>query len=144
MHSTYINALFLEERYGKEAYDRAIRFCRNAWIDTADENTKLAIANMAVYSNTLYRAVVFCKTPVILDALRRKLGDEAFFAGFRSAFAPGDRSVDGFERLESGFEQATDIELRSFFDQWIYRADFPELEFELDGAQLIVRQTQEE
>lgn len=142
--STYTNALFLEERYGVDAYRRAIRYCRDAWIGSADENTEYAVANPQVYSNARYRSVVFCKTPVVLDVLRRQLGDEVFFAGFRRAFAPGDRALDGFERFERGFEEAADIELRPFFDQWFFRAGFPELELALEGARVTVRQTQAE
>jgi len=142
--STYTNALFLEERYGQETYRRAIRYCRDAWIDGADESTEYAVANPAVYTSSRYRSVVFCKTPVALDALRRRLGDEVFFDGFRRAFAQDDRALDGFERFEGGFEQAADIELRPFFDQWFFRAGFPQLELALEGARVIVRQTQEE
>lgn len=146
--STYTNTLFLEERYGEDAYRRAIRYCRDAWIESADESTEYAIANPAVYSNTRYRSVVFCKTPVALDALRRRLGDEVFFAGLRRAFALRDRSVDGFERLERGFEEAAKAELRPFFDQWFFRAGFPELEVAHErtrqGARVTVRQAQDE
>ena len=142
--STYTNALFLEERHGIETYRRAIRFCRDAWIDSADEDTEYAIANPAVYTSGRYRPVVFCKTPVVLDALRRRLGDEVFFAGLRAAFALRDPAVDGFDRLEQGFEQAAEVELRPFFDQWFFRAGFPELEVSHDGSSVTVRQVQEE
>ena len=91
---------------------------------------------------------MFCKTPVVLDALRRRLGDERFFDGFRRAFALRDANADGFERLERGFEAATGEELRPFFDQWFFRAGFPALEATLQAtgseAVVTIRQVQEE
>lgn len=146
--STFMNALYLEERYGEQAYLEAIAGCRDAWIDAADEQTEYAIASPAVYTNTRYRSVVFCKTPVVLDGLRRQLGDELFFAGMRAAFAQTDRAVDGFERFESGFELATELDLSAFFEQWFFRAGFPELQLGHEpiegGVRLVVRQLQAE
>ncbi len=103
--STFTDALFVEARHGHDAYLRTLHSTRQGWLATAGTETEFAIANPAVYSNSRYRSVVFCKTPVVLHALRRRLGDELFFAGLRRAF-----------------------ELRSFFDQWFFRAGFPTLE----------------
>ena len=116
--STYTNALFLEVREGAGAYQGTIRYCADGWMGGAGQGTEFAIADARIYSSPRYRAVVFCKTPVVLDALRRRLGDERFFDGFRRAFALRDANADGFERLERGFEAATGEELRPFFDQW--------------------------
>jgi hypothetical protein len=146
--STYTNALFLERRHGDEAYRNAIAYCRKAWLAGAGRDREYAIADPAVYSSRRYRAVVFCKTPLVLDLLRRKLGDEKFFAGFRAAFAIDDRRIDGFERLERGFEEAAGIELRPFFDQWFFRAAFPRLELRHEaregGITVVVQQLQDE
>ncbi|NOT31294.1 MAG: hypothetical protein HOP15_12685 [Planctomycetes bacterium] len=144
--STYTNALFLEVRHGAAAYNGTIRTCRDAWIGGAGAVTEFAISHPNVYSNARYRPVVFCKTPLVLDALRRRLGDQRFFDGFRRAFALRDPSVDGFERLERGFEAAAGEELGSFFEQWFFRAGFPTLRssFEArdDGVTVTLRQTQ--
>ncbi len=146
--STYTNALFLEEREGFETYARTVGFCRDAWIGGAGQEMEFAIANPMVYSNTRYRSVVFCKTPVVLDALRRRLGDETFFAGFRRAFDLPARDVDGFERMQQGFSEIAKTDLRWFFDQWFFTAGFPTVEYEhtFSGGslELVVRQTQEE
>jgi len=144
--STFTNALFVEERHGHDAYVRTIRSCRDLWVGSAGGATEFAVANPAVYSNTRYRAVVFCKTPVVLDLLRRELGDEEFFAGMRGGFTDPDRSIDGFERLQRGFEQATGRDLSAYFDQWFFRAGFPTLHLSHEaidgGVRVTVRQQQ--
>lgn len=146
--STYTNALFLEIRHGKDAYDRTLRYCRDAWVKSAGKATEYAIANMAVYTNARYRPVVFCKTPVVFDALRRHLGDAVFFDGLRRSFAIRDTATDGFARLEQGFSDAAEQDLRPFFDQWFFRAGFPTVEVshrDEDGAVVVMlRQVQDE
>jgi len=144
--STYTNALFVEARHGHDAYLKTMRSVRDGWIGPAGAETEFAIANPAVYSNSRYRSVVFCKTPVVLHGLRRRLGDERFFAGLRRAFELRDPDVDGFERFERGFEEATRLDLRPFFDQWFFRAGFPTLEVghekSASGVRVTLRQTQ--
>lgn len=146
--STFTNALFVEELHGAEAYRKTLASCRRAWIGSAGRETEFAIANPLVYTNTRYRAVVFCKTPVVLDHLRRRLGDEAFFAGFRRGFTNPDRAIDGFDRLATGFTEETGVDHRRFFEQWFFRAGFPTIELAHEvtatGARVTVRQTQEE
>ena len=146
--STFTNALFVEARHGHDAYLRTLRSTRDAWIAGAVGETEFAVADPAVYSNSRYRSVVFCKTPIVLHALRRELGDELFFTGLRRAFDLRDAAIDGFERLQLGFEEASARDLGPFFDQWFYRAGFPIVVIEHaatpDGARVTVRQTQEE
>lgn len=146
--STFTNALFVEARHGVEAYRKTLASCRRAWLGQSGVATEYAIANPQVYSNTRYRSVVFCKTPLVLDQLRRRLGDEVFFAGLRLAFADDDRSADGFDRLERGFSSASGADQRPFFEQWFFRAGAPTIAIEHaatpTGVRVRVRQTQAE
>lgn len=146
--STYTNALFVESLHGAAAYRKTLAACRKVWIGSAGGETEYAIANPHVYTNTRYRAVVFCKTPIVLDHLRRRLGDEKFFAGFRRGFSNSDPSVDGFDRLARGFSEACGADFGPFFEQWFFRAGFPTIDVAHsatpEGARVTVKQTQEE
>lgn len=146
--STYTNALFVESLHGAEAYRKTLAACRKAWIGSAGGETEYAIANPHVYTNKRYRAVVFCKTPIVLDHLRRRLGDEKFFDGLRRGFSNSDPSVDGFDRLARGFSEASDSDLSPFFEQWFFRAGFPTIEVTHsetpEGAHVTVKQTQDD
>ena len=146
--STYTNALFVEARHGMAAHCKTLSQCRHTWIATAGSEMEFAIADPMVYSNTRYRSVVFCKTPVVLHALRQQLGDEVFFAGLRRGFENADDSVDGFDRLQQGFEEASGEDLQAFFDQWFFRAGFPRIRVETEVAgnevRIALRQEQDE
>ena len=146
--STYSNALFIEALHGYDSYLKVIAGCQDGWIDGAGAATEFAVADPAVYSNTRYRSVVFCKTPLVLHALREQLGDERFFAGLAAAFGERDNAVDGFARFARGFGRGAGIDLTAFFEQWFFRAGFPLLEVAqrpmAGGASLSVRQLQAE
>jgi aminopeptidase N len=74
-----------------------------------------------------YRALVYNKSAVVLDMLRRIVGDEAFAHGLRSfyeKFRYRKASTDDFRR---SLESAAGRDLRQFFDQWIRGASVPEL-----------------
>lgn len=146
--STFTNALFVEALHGVGAYRKVIAGCQDGWIEPAGAATEYAIADPAVYSNARYRSVVFCKTPVVLHALREQLGDARFFAGLATAFAERDRSVDGFERFARGFSAGAGADLAAVFEQWFFRGGFPTLAVEqhpiAGGAAVTVRQRQAE
>ncbi len=146
--STYTNALFVEELHGREAGRRVLATCRKGWIEETSDATEFAIADPAVYSNARYRTVVFCKTPVVLGALRDQLGDERFFAGFREGFARRERAQDGFDRFIDGFSAGAGVDLGPFFEQWFFRAGFPTIAVTqrpmVGGASVTVRQLQPE
>lgn len=146
--STYTNALFVEELHGAPAYRKTIATCRRAWIGSAGRETEYAVANPLVYTNTRYRAVVFCKTPIVLDHLRRRLGDDRFFAGFRRGFMNRDTGLDGFDRLAKGFTDETGVDHGPFFEQWFFRAGFPTIavkhESTENGLRVTIEQTQDE
>ncbi|MBM4015628.1 MAG: M1 family metallopeptidase [Planctomycetes bacterium] len=146
--STYSNALFVEALHGYDAYLRVIAGCQDGWIDAAGAMTEFAVADPAIYSNARYRSVVFCKTPLVLHALREQLGDARFFAGLAAAFGERDRAVDGFERFARGFARGAGADVAAFFERWFFRAGFPQLQVTqrpmAGGASLRVVQVQPE
>lgn len=79
---SYMQALYVEELSGKEAYQRFMqrsRFFRN----------DLAVAPREVRSSEeIYRAPIYTKGAWVLHTLRYLIGDEAFFAALRKMAYP--------------------------------------------------------
>ncbi len=144
--STFTNLLFAENRHGREAFDRGIKVCVDAYQRSTTVGKDVAIADPAVYTTDAYRGIVFCKTPAILAMLRDEVGDEKFFKAWRRAFGDYDPNRDGFETVEKAFSQVVGKDMSWFFDQWFFQAGQPELEISFSQDEkkvnVKVRQTQ--
>ena len=58
--------------------------------------------------------------------LRTEVGDETFFAGWRSVFDDYDTSRDGFDNVRDVFSRTTGADKQWFFDQWFFQAGHPQ------------------
>jgi aminopeptidase N len=84
------------------------------------------------YSEELMDRHAYEKGACVLHMLRHVLGDEAFFRSlmrYLSKFAFGVAETND---LKSAIEEITGKNLHWFFDQWIYRPGYPELEVEYE------------
>lgn len=101
------------------------------------------------FSDELMDRHAYEKGACVLHLLRQELGDDAFFrslARYLSKFAFGVAEANDFK---VAIEEATGRNLHWFFDQWIYKAGYPELEVEYEWQRerkmlrLAVKQMQE-
>jgi aminopeptidase N len=125
--STFTNCLLVERRHGREAYRKAMKFCRDAYIALSKLGRDVAVADPKVYRSDAYRGIAFCKVPAILDMLRTELGDEAFFAGWRRAFSQFDPDRDGYDVLQRAFSEVAERDFKVFFDQWFFVGGLPRI-----------------
>lgn len=138
--STFTNALFIERRHGREAFRKTVRALRLVYMQSTALGCDVAVADPDIYSTSAYRGIVFCKTPVALAMLRERIGDEKFFAAWRSAFGEFSPGTDGFDVVEQAFSNEVGEDLTWFFDQWFFQAGWPKvtLEYVQDGKGLHV------
>jgi hypothetical protein len=139
--STFTNALVAEHRYGAAAYRNYIRFCADSYLNGVLTAKDVASADPAVYRTPAYRVVAFCKNAVVLDMLRRDVGDDQFFAGWRRTFETVAPSRDGYDVLRDAFSSTTGRDMRWFFDQWLFQSGFPEIvtEFAASGQTVTIQ-----
>lgn len=71
--------------------------------------------------------VAYYKGAFVLDMLRDKLGDDAFFSGMRTFVANNSGSFPDWNDAQAAFEQASGKDLSKFFTQWLDRPDAPRL-----------------
>ncbi|MGH9244801.1 MAG: M1 family metallopeptidase [Acidimicrobiales bacterium] len=75
----------------------------------------------------LFAASVYIRGALTLHALRRTVGDDAFFETLRTytaEFADGNATTDDFV---GAAERESGMELTELFDRWLYEEDVPEL-----------------
>ena len=74
-----------------------------------------------------FRTIVYNKSAVVLDMLRRLIGDDAFYAGLRRYYRDHRFEKAGTQDLRAAFEAETPMRLRRFFDGWIDTPGIPHL-----------------
>ncbi|MDH3392518.1 MAG: ChaN family lipoprotein [Desulfobulbaceae bacterium] len=73
------------------------------------------------------RAVGYAKGMMVFHMLRQQLGDEDFHKGIRDFYQRMRFREASWDDLRTSFETAGRQELKPFFDQWLNRADIPEI-----------------
>lgn len=80
----------------------------------------------------------------VYHMLRKRMGDEAFFASLKAITKRYGRKMVCLEDWKSVFQQHTDVSLDQFFEQWLYWKGAPKLESkQLDANTLEISQIQQ-
>jgi aminopeptidase N len=133
--ATFFVAAIKEERWGRAAYDRELSLWRKrsakVHADGRDAPVSLSAPDGAprpapAESALPPRGVTYARGALVLDTLRRELGDAVFWDGIRRYVAEragkGARTGD----LRAALEAASRRDLRPFFARWVY-APAPDL-----------------
>jgi len=73
------------------------------------------------------RAVGYNKVSMIFHMLRRKVGDEVFYAALRDFYEQMKFRKASWNDIKQSFNKAANLDLTDFFDQWLLRPDVPVL-----------------
>jgi aminopeptidase N len=69
------------------------------------------------------RAVGYNKVSMIFHMLRRKVGDEVFYAALRDFYEQMKFRKASWNDIKQSFNKAANLDLTDFFDQWLLRPD---------------------
>jgi len=119
--ATYMAAAFLEERFGRPAYDRTVdRFrAEYARVRNAGGDRSLVFPDWNRPS-AHDRTLVYQKGALVLHELRTLVGDQAFWTGIRAyTRAHAGQSVTTPE-FQKAMETSANRDLAPFFAQWVY------------------------
>ncbi len=129
--ATYFVAATKEDRWGRAAYDGEMKNfrARSAKAHAAGKDAPIALSNPdgslsrpVAESDLQARGVTYFRGALVLDKLRREIGDDAFWNGIRKytrdRAGKGARTSD----LRMAFESSSGRDLESFFATWVYRA----------------------
>ncbi|MBA4312879.1 MAG: hypothetical protein C0417_09640 [Chlorobiaceae bacterium] len=127
--ATYFENLYREYSLGKDDAEKSLMEAQTGLrnLDDADRRRPM-VCNKYNNPLDLFDSRIYGKGAVVLNMLRDFLGDELFFKSIklyteRNAF----RSVETND-FKNAIEEATGHNLYWFFDQWIYKAGYPEFE----------------
>ncbi len=125
----YFAALYAEHSRGAGLFDQVIRRMQN-WAVAESNQGPVYLGYRVGHvkgDRRVFRAVVYDKGAMVLHMLRRLVGDEAFFGGLRRFYNTWRFQKAGTDDLRAPMEQASGLDLRRFFDQWVLGEGLPQV-----------------
>jgi len=77
--------------------------------------------------NRKLRAIGYDRGSMLFHMLKLEIGDKAFFKGLRTLYQEKKFDRASWQDIETIFSQAASKDLSVFFQQWLHRADIPDL-----------------
>jgi aminopeptidase N len=132
--ATFLVAAIKEERWGRAAYDRELALWRarsaKVHMEARDAPVSLSAPGLArgplSETELQTRGVTYARGALVLDKLRRELGDVAFWDAVRRYVRERAGQSARTEDLRAAMEAASGKDLRDFFARWVY-APAPDL-----------------
>ena len=127
--ATYFTLLFIEHAYGRDEFVAGLRSSAERVFQQYAEDPGYRIVHDDLSDmSRVSSGATYQKGSWILHMLRAEMGDEAFWEGIRAYYARhmnGNATTGDFRRA---MEEASGLDLETFFDQWLYQGGNPRLE----------------
>lgn len=95
--------------------------------DYAAKNRDFPLSRFHGRHSSASAAVGYGKALMLFHMLRNKVGDQTFVNALRRFYRDYRFRIASFEDVRRVFEQESQTDLRTFFDQWVQRTGAPEL-----------------
>jgi aminopeptidase N len=122
--------LWFEHAQGPDRLYEGLDGARAAYFSEAADYIRPIVTDRYRHPDELFDRHTYSKGAWVLHMLRRRLGDEAFFAGLQAWLQRGPASVET-EDLRVVFEHASGQPLRSFFQRWLRQPGHPQVTAQL-------------
>ncbi len=126
--ATYLTDMYLEHKYGKEKMQQRMQRERDKVIRYNSGISKPVIDPNVTDWNKLLNPNSYEKGAWFLHMLRNKTGDNNFYKILRTYY----KKYRNSNALTSDFreiaEEISGVDLKSFFDQWLYKPGIPDID----------------
>jgi hypothetical protein len=123
----YFSALFARQRRGPLSFAAIVRqFAR--WTQMRSDQGPVYLGYRLGHlrgEGRVFRALVYNKGAIVLDMLRRMLGEKTFLSGLRRYYQAFKFRKASTEDLRGALEAESGRSLEQFFNDWIYGQDLP-------------------
>jgi aminopeptidase N len=124
--ATFTSSLYFEETGGKQAYQGFTRYLKERYEELRADGQDDVITRSLGYFEDLdqpriYGGVVYTKAALFFDALREKIGDEAFFGALQQYYLDNKYGIAQPDDLLASFEAASGQQLDAFYEEWLYQ-----------------------
>lgn len=127
--ATYLTDVYLEHKYGREKLKERMLMERQKVIKyVRDSKTQALVYNEKENLFKLLNRNSYEKGAWVLHMLRTKVGDEIFFRILKVFYKQYKNSNASTEDFIAVANRVASKDLKSFFKQWLYRSDIPNLQ----------------
>jgi aminopeptidase N len=147
--ATFMQALYFEHSRGKDAYDAQIESNMQAYFNESRRYQRPIATNLYPNPDAMFDSHTYPKGSVVLHTLRRKIGDQRFFAGLERYLTTHAHQPVVSDDLCQAMSEASGVNCEPFWNQWIYKPGHPVIDasWTWDDAAgevvLTVKQTQD-
>ena len=126
--ATYFTAVYFEFTQGPAVSHGMLQRNKQGYMASPQAVGSPVIGEVPANLRSLLNANNYQKGALVLHMLRRMVGDEKFFAGIRRFYSEYRNSTALTEDFQRIMEEESDGELDWFFEQWLYRPGYPQVE----------------
>jgi hypothetical protein len=128
--ATYSSGIYYELEEGEAALQGLTQYWQNRYDRTvSDGKDDLITESLAHFERPDvagdYGAVVYSKGALFFQALRGRIGDEAFFTALQNYYRDYKYQIASPQDLLGAFEDASGGDLEAFYQEWLYSKDTP-------------------
>lgn len=126
--ATFFEAAYKEQAVGRDAYLEELRGDASSYFPEDNLQYRRPIISSR-YQNPvdLFDSTLYKKGGVVVHMLREVVGDEAFWKALNAYLNEYKYQNTDARDLQHVFERVSGQSLEWFFDQWLYKAGYPEL-----------------
>jgi aminopeptidase N len=129
--ATYFEHLDWEHKAGVDEYLYSLKEHAEGYFSEDEGRYRRPIVcNTYAYPIDLFDRHLYEKGGWVLHMLRAELGDRLFFGGVKRYLERHRGGIVETRDLLRAMEDESGRSLEAFFDQWVYRAGYPEIELE--------------
>ncbi len=128
----YCSAFFIRKAAGMQGYDLYLNLWRTRAGETRD-SVPILLAhrgrakNDQIHAERLRSALLYAKGPLVLAAIHREIGDEAFLTFLATVQSTLGGQVGTTRRVEEVLEAVTRKDWTPFFDRYVRGTEIPEV-----------------
>ena len=127
--ATFMEAVFREHDAGHDAYLSEMRSNTSLFmLEDLLKYRRPLVYDLSGTALDIFDATVYKKGGLVLHMLRETVGDELFWKALHRYLNEYKYQPVTTRDLQRVFEEVTNRKLDWFFDQWVYKAGFPELQ----------------
>lgn len=127
--ATYYTLMFREHHYGHDDFVSGVKDSRQRVVNFYRETPDFQLVRPYIEDlNNVSGAMMYQKGAWVLHMLRNMLGDEVYNEGIRTYYAAHMNKNAQTADLREHLEAASGMDLKWYFDQWVFQGGIPVLE----------------